>query len=376
MPQPACRKADVPWSGLLLAITLASAGPALARAPSPGLADCAAIAADLDRLACYDRATGRKAAAKTAPGAVAAAPVSGGAAPASAAVPPAPAAVQDVGPATLAAPAAISMIDSAWGFQPDSSRYLISLYRPNYFLVGRYSDRPNERPFDVLFRTVENPDPELDSTEAEFQLSFKARLWATDDRRLGVWAAYTQRSQWQVYNSDLSAPFRETNYEPEIFVSYNPDLSFAGLDWRLLNLGYNHQSNGRSDPISRSWDRVIAELGIERGDFALLIRPWVVIDEGGNDNPDITDYMGWGDVTAVYKWQGHSFTLMGRGNPETGKGTVQLTWMSPPVLGPLRAYVEAFSGYGDSLIDYNWYQNTIGIGVALNDYLDRPGRPQ
>ena len=374
MSQPVSRQAHFGRSRMLLAIALALPGPVLARAASADLRECAAIEADLERLACYDRASGRKTAPKAAPAsAVAAAPATGRAAAQDVRVAPA-AAVQDAAPATQAAAVPVSMIDAAWGLAPDSSRYLISLYRPNYILLGRYSDRPNEAPFDVLFNAFDNPEAELDSTEAEFQLSFKARLWATDDRRFGVWAAYTQRSQWQVYNSDLSAPFRETNYEPEVFVTYNPALSFGGFDWRLLNVGYNHQSNGRSDPISRSWDRVIAEFGIERGDFALLVRPWAVIDEGGDDNPDITDYMGWGDVTATYKWQGHSFTLMGRGNPETGKGTAQLTWMSPPILGPLRAYVEAFSGYGDSLIDYNWYQNTIAAGISLNDYLDRPGR--
>jgi phospholipase A1 len=356
----------------LLAVALAIPVPLLAAGAGSDLAACAAIEADLERLACYDRAAGRKPAPKFAAPAVAATAAPHAQIPAEpAALASAPAAPQ----ATPATPATASLIDTAWGLDPDSSRYLISLYRPNYFLVGRYSDRPNEAPFDVLFDAAEYPDARLDSTEAEFQLSFKARLWATDDRRLGVWAAYTQRSQWQVYNGDLSAPFRETNYEPEVFLTYNPELSFGGFDWRLLNVGYNHQSNGRSDPISRSWDRLIAEFGIERGDFALLVRPWVVIDEGGDDNPNITDYMGWGDLTAVYKWGGNSFSLMGRGNPETGKGTVQVTWMSPPLLGPLRAYVEAFSGYGDSLIDYNWYQNTIGIGVALNDFLDRPGRP-
>jgi phospholipase A1 len=358
---------------VLLAIALAVPAPLLGAAP-PGLAACAAIKADLERLACYDRAAGRKAPKPSTQEVVAAAAPGDRLPTAGASLPPSAAARQAT-PASPGASEPVSMLDAAWGLDPDSSRYLISLYRPNYFLLARYSDRPNEAPFEVLFDALEYPDAALDSTEAEFQLSFKARLWATDDRRFGVWAAYTQRSQWQVYNGDLSAPFRETNYEPEVFVSYNPGLSFAGLDWRLLNVGYNHQSNGRADPISRSWDRVIAEIGVEHGDFALLVRPWVVIDEGGDDNPDITDYMGWGDVTATYKWQGHSFTLMGRGNPETGKGTVQLTWMSPTVLGPLRAYVEAFSGYGDSLIDYNWYQNTIGIGVALNDYLDRPGRP-
>jgi len=374
MSQPVCRKARIGGLRVVLAIALAMPAQLLAAGAQPGLAACASIEADRERLACYDRAAGRKAPAKATTRDVVATAAPTDQVPTERTTVASGAAAPQATPAAPVASAPDSLIDAAWGLNPDSSRYLISLYRPNYFLLGRYSDRPNDAPFDVLFNAFDKTDAELDSTEAEFQLSFKARLWATDDRRLGVWAAYTQRSQWQVYNSDLSAPFRETNYEPEVFVSYNPALSFGGLDWRLLNVGYNHQSNGRSDPISRSWDRVFAEFGVERGDFALLVRPWVVIDDGGDDNPDITDYMGWGDVTATYKWEGNSFTVMGRGNPETGKGTVQLTWMSPPVLGPLRAYVEAFSGYGDSLIDYNWYQNTIGVGVSLNDYLDRPGR--
>jgi len=44
-------------------------------------------------------------------------------------------------------------------------------------------------------------------------------------------------------------------------------------------------------------------------------------------------------------------------------------WTTPKVLGPLRIYVQATTGYGESLIDYNWNQNTIGIGVSLNDAL-------
>jgi phospholipase A1 len=60
---------------------------------------------------------------------------------------------------------------------------------------------------------------------------------------------------------------------------------------------------------------------------------------------------------------------MGRGNPSTDKGAAELTWTSPRLVGPLRAYVRGFTGYGDSLIDYNWRQNTIGVGVTLNDLL-------
>jgi phospholipase A1 len=43
--------------------------------------------------------------------------------------------------------------------------------------------------------------------------------------------------------------------------------------------------------------------------------------------------------------------------------------MSPRILGPLRGYVQAFTGYGESMIDYNWNQSTIGFGIALNDAL-------
>ena len=60
---------------------------------------------------------------------------------------------------------------------------------------------------------------------------------------------------------------------------------------------------------------------------------------------------------------------MGRGNIQEGKGAAQFTWMSPPLLGPLRAYVKGFTGYGESMIDYNWNQTTIGAGFALNDTL-------
>ena len=359
--RPLGRTGSAARLALGLAILTAAGGPARAATPPSAIATCAAIAADAQRLACYDRASGRLTAqapeAESLPMTAPAAP--GGARAGSA--------------GTLSAkPAEPSMIDAAWGFDPDSDRYSIQLYRPNYLLLASYSSRPNEEPFKLLFDALENPDGELKSTEAEFQLSFKARLWTSENRRFGIWAAYTQNSQWQVYNDELSRPFRETNYQPELIASYNPDLSFAGVHWQLFNFGYNHQSNGRSDPISRSWDRLIAEFGIERGGFALLIRPWLVIDDGGDDNPNITDYYGHGDITAVYKWRGNSVALMGRGNLSTEKGAARLTWTTPPFLGPLRGYVSAFTGYGESMIDYDWKQNVFGIGIALNDVLDGP----
>jgi phospholipase A1 len=212
---------------------------------------------------------------------------------------------------------------------------------------------------------------ELDSVEAKFQLSFKGRLWTTDDRRWGVWGAYTQNNNWQVYNADQSRPFRETNYMPELFASYNPELAWGDWRWPVVTLGLNHQSNGRSDPLSRSWNRVFAQFGVENGNLALYLKLWSRISESAekDDNPDITDYYGHGQIDAIYRWRGHSFTGSLRGNVGTGKGAVQAGWFSPPFLGTLRGYVQVFSGYGESMIDYNWRQTTIGIGIALSDGL-------
>ncbi len=263
------------------------------------------------------------------------------------------------------------MIGSAWLLDPGTrdGDFEVRPYYPNYLLFGRYSDNPNNSPFSPLFTAAGIPDQQLDNTEAKFQISFKARLWKSEDRRWAVWAAYTQQNQWQVYNDAISRPFRETNYQPELMVAWDPKMSFWGFDWRLATLSFNHQSNGRADPLSRSWNRVIGGAAVERENFVLQLRAWYRIPESDtkDDNPDITDYTGYGDINAIYKWNGHSFRGMARGNFGTGKGFGELTWASPPLLGPLRLYAQFTSGYGESMIDYNWRQTTIGAGITIND---------
>jgi phospholipase A1 len=356
--------------GILLAILVSVATLSGAQAQAGDFAACADILNDQGRLACYDRAARTKPVAAANPsGSAKSQPMTASPATTGTASPTESGSAPAV---ATSSPPVTSLLGTAWALSPDSARYGINLYRPNYLLFARYSDNPNEHPFTPIFPPGEL---EFDQVEARFQLSFKFRLWATDDRRFGVWAAYTQQNQWQVYNKAMSSPFRETNYEPEAMLTYNPDLALgAGFHWRLFNLGVNHQSNGRTDALSRSWNRVIATFGVETDNFVLLVRPWFRIgeEEAEDDNPDIEDYLGYGDITGIYKWHGHSFTLMGRGNPSTGKGAAQIAWTTPPLLGPLRGYVQAFTGYGDSMIDYNWSQNAIGIGVSLNDLLDQP----
>lgn len=349
---PTLRPQHLPGWVLLLAGVVA--GPAQSQAEVAG-AQCLGIQNVDERLACFDAAIGAAVRGQE-PRALVAAESP---APAE----PAPAASDD-----RAAAAPASLIDTAWGFLPDSRAAYVRLHQANYFLPVRYTSDVNEAPYAPLFDAFDE-EAEFENVEAKFQLSFKGRLLTTDDRRWGLWFAYTQQSQWQLYGGDISRPFRETNYSPEIFGSFRPGIDVGGLHWNLLNFGYTHQSNGRADPISRSWDRLFVEAGFERDDFVLLARLWHRIEPGDyeDDNPDIVDYYGHGEINAFYKWRENRFNLMARGNLSTGKGAAQFTWASRPLLGPMRGYLQVFTGYGESMIDYDWRQTTVGLGLTLNE---------
>lgn len=252
--------------------------------------------------------------------------------------------------------------------------YLIRLHNANYVMV-RHSDRINVAPASPTHPDA-GGDSGIERDELEFQVSFKARLLESRDREVAAWLGYTQQSNWQMFNAAQSRPFRETDYQPELMFVMQPDIAVAGdLRWQLLNLGIVHQSNGRSDPTSRSWNRIYAQFGLEDDQFAggklaLFVRPWLRIHESlaKDDNPDITDYLGYGDVTLLWRYGRQTLTLIGRGNPATGKGAAKFEW-SFPAVGPFRFYLQAFTGYGESLIDYNFRQTAIGVGFALNDLL-------
>ncbi len=53
-------------------------------------------------------------------------------------------------------------------------------------------------------------------------------------------ASYTQRSWWQLSNRGESSPFRETNYELQLFFGRATDYDFAGWTLRDVEVGFNH----------------------------------------------------------------------------------------------------------------------------------------
>jgi phospholipase A1/A2 len=341
----------------------------------PELERCSAIADASARLACYDAAVAAAAgrpADSTAP-APAAAPMRP-----DAASPAQARADQPRDGAVLRATGTLegdqSLIAQRWELEDRYKRglFAFTFYRPNYILPVVWSTDVNNAP-----QTPRQPAPvlpgTLDQTEAEFQLSFKLKMW---EGILGgesdLWLGYTQKSSWQVYNEDLSRPFRETNYEPELIWSIPTDYSILGLRGRLLALGLVHQSNGRGDPLSRSWNRVYAMAALERGPFVLQIKPWVRVSEDDfeDDNPDIVDYMGRAEFLAFYKWR-EQYTAALRlrttfkSDPSWGSAQLDLRF---PIVSDLRGYFQVFSGHGESMIDYNFRKTSVGLGISIGTW--------
>ncbi|MGS0705118.1 phospholipase A [Acinetobacter sp. ANC 3781] len=270
-----------------------------------------------------------------------------------------------------------SLLDKRWELSPDSKlgTWNIRAHQPVYLMPGFWTSDKNERPSSPNENnTVQvGDDQNLKSMEAKFQLSLKTKAVENLFGDNGdIWFGYTQSSRWQVYNADTSRPFRETNYEPEASLIFRTNYEILGLNARLLGLTFNHQSNGRADPLSRSWNRVMLNLGFERDNFALMVRPWYRIEENANDdnNPDIKNYMGRGDLTAFYRWNDHDFSLMLRHSLKGGDdahGAAQFDWAFP-ISGKLRGHFQLFDGYGESLIDYNHRATYVGLGVSLMNW--------
>ncbi|MDX7999939.1 phospholipase A [Xenorhabdus sp. Reich] len=207
--------------------------------------------------------------------------------------------------------------------------------------------------------------------EASFQISFGFPLLrgiAGKDSLFG--ASYTQRSWWQFSNKKESSPFREINYEPQLFLAWLTDYEFAGWHLREIETGFNHQSNGRSGETSRSWNRLYARFMVQNGNWQVDFKPWYRLPESSrrDDNPDMNRYMGHYRLKVGYIWGDSVFTAQGRYNWNSGYGSGVLGW-SYPLSKHVRLYTQLFTGYGESMIDYNFKQTRFGIGVMLNDML-------
>jgi len=320
--------------------------------------DCKNIADPKQRLACYDRQFGVTVETpKPAEAGPPAAPSSGGS------------------DAFVGFGIADAMT-TFWELPPADKRgtFVVRTYWPNFFLPALYTSSINRQP-ESPTRGAAPAQPTYRNVETEFQISLRAKvveglLLPNAD----LWFAYTQQTFWQLWDHH-SAPIRDTDYQPEaIYVIPVPESVGAlplGWRWRMAQIGFAHQSNGQGDPLSRSWNRVVTGAAIDHGEFALRLGHDFRIREAASsdDNPDLTDYIGSTELKGTWLHWPLAASLAWKVNlQDFGRGSLRSDWTFPFQRAKpegLRWYLQLFSGYGETLLDYNHRQTSVGFGVML-----------
>jgi len=244
--------------------------------------------------------------------------------------------------------------------------FTLASHHTNYLLPVAYNPSPNTAGLEDF--DVDGDPVSLDHVEVQFQLSVQVPVWRGFLGKASFMSvAYTNRSFWQAYNSDDSSPFRETNHEPELIMTWLNDWTIFGFQNVANQVAFNHQSNGRSEPLSRSWNRVYANFAFEKDSVFFSFKPWYRIpeDDEEDDNPDLEFYLGHFEFVGGVQKGNHVVSLMVRNNLRSdNKGAGELRW-SFPIGNRVRGYVKYFNGYGESLIDYDESVQTLGIGFEL-----------
>ncbi|MDF3127346.1 phospholipase A [Rheinheimera sp. 1928-s] len=273
-----------------------------------------------------------------------------------------------------------TVMQKYWELTPEEKRdrFVFRTYQPNFFLPAHITSNINKAPQSPT-RGQAEANENYKQMESKIQVSLRAKLM-TELLLPGadLWFAFSQRSMWQLWNNQDSAPFRNTDYQPELMYIVPVADTWGDLpgEWqiRMLQFGIAHQSNGQAKPLSRSWNKVYAGLAVDKGEFGLNWRYNQRISESGDedDNPDLIDYIGsheisanWlpGNATAQLTWR-NDFSYISRGSWQ-----LDLTYpVDSSKLDGLRWHLQIFSGYGETLLDYNFRQNSMGIGVMLFNF--------
>lgn len=250
----------------------------------------------------------------------------------------------------------------------EANPYTVVFYKPTYILPYYYTFSP----YNSVYQGNTPDDESLKSDEIKYQISFKVPAWKNIfNSSTSLYLGYTQLSYWQAYND--RAFFRETDYEPEFYLSDELNYSL-GKSWRLnvINLGAVHQSNGQGGSLERSWNRAYIGAVVSNDAWIIGVKPWIIFRDSTfeRQNPDMGNYLGYEEIVVAYKHGNQVFSLETRNFIESGgrRSGNTLSW-SFPLTKYLKGYVQAFSGYGQSLIEYNHRTNSVGVGIALSNWV-------
>ena len=366
----------LPMAMLGLPASVQAQGGVTTDAPNAWQA-CTVLRDDAARLACFDQWSARQSPAS-------ATPPASEPAPAAASDATTPALTLVIRPNSGCRNATHSDASRYWELEAgtDCSTFNIRGYRPiSLSWIG--SNGVNLQPTSGNPLNNATTSEPYSRSETRIQLSVRTKiaqgLLKTPDPELrdSLWFGYTQQSYWQLFNGELSRPFRTTDHEPELIYIYPLQArSWGGWQLRYGGLGVVHQSNGQPLPLSRSWNRVYLMAGADLDRrWSLIGRVWQRLPEKevDDDNPRIADYIGRGELTAAWNASRDdtlSLTLR-HSLRQTAYGSLRLQWLrriTDSEQSGLRFHTQLFSGYGDSLVDFNRRRTVLSVGLSLVDF--------
>ena len=232
----------------------------------------------------------------------------------------------------------------------------ISAYEPIYFLAG------------------------ADPSETRFQFSFRYRFlnpgisivdkyhWIQ-----GFHLAYTQTSFWDL--EGRSQPFRDSSYKPEVmFLTPNLLKKDFGSVQLFFQTGYQHESNGRGEDLSRSTNymyfKSIFIFHSRKSNFGFQIAPrvWTYFENDDDTNPDLKDYRGYVDLE-VKVGKADSFVVESHFRPAREGNSVRLdiTYPLNHLFENLDLYfqVQYVNALTESLINYRQRTRAVRLGFAI-----------
>lgn len=218
---------------------------------------------------------------------------------------------------------------------------------------------------------------DVGETTGRFQFSFKYRLFDADGvvAQYARWLeklsfGYSQTSLWNL--SADSAPFEDSSYRPSFFWEFRKNRS--GALPNFLRDGYEHESNGQGGEDSRSIDTLYIlpawAMGIWGRSFSIAPKLYLYLDQE-TENADIEDFRGYVDLNLRYGNEDSWLMAALWRHGVDHKNTVQLDF-SYPIRKRFLAraggyfYLQAFHGYGESLLSYNQKQDLqVRLGFAI-----------
>ena len=225
-----------------------------------------------------------------------------------------------------------------------------SLYKDNYFTIG----------------TAIGPRPSATNSDVKFQVSISQRLTKTTlPFNTYLFLFYNQKVFWNVFENSM--PVHDFNFNPGIGVS---KLLIAkdrviGKAWLLIE----HESNGRDNDNSRSWNKISLCGSIYISpQFMIHAKYWIPIVDGQH-NRDILRYCGIFQnglqVMSNDKKYGMAITLVKRQGWNLNFNTIVELNYRLFKKDNQYMFLQYYNGYGDNLLDYNKFHSRLRFGIVI-----------